>query len=472
MDHRPMFARAWGFGFRDRGWDAYSCLGERVHPGKSNPMTALPALVTDVECTEVSPASAEEALDLLSAETAAGRPAVLSVDSFDCPWDPGYQTYHQPHFTVVTGLSGADGDLLCTDFFFGKQNVVLPARDWAHSLGTVLACARSGSPPLTPHEVAAEVLAHSSGGHTAMATHLSRFAAAVEAGFDLATEFHGHAVAWWNAPLFDGLLKAAHGRALAAEALDVAGAGLTPALVVEGLDRAAAGWRQLRMMLLRAGRSAEPAPVMRRARDLVLRLRDDECDMLAELYAAVQGGGDRGAGAAEGATPCTPVPLARLGGSRIFGCPHHPGTTADGYLAAYDLPADPELAVAPWHFQLPDLRVDTGDHLVPGGPPVALPGGRHDRLAMLATAAPSPGARVTVHYDHGPAAQLSPDVEAPPYVVRRHTRAGDFTGAAPLHPLAVPLDGTRTATALELWDGTGSEVVAVSVRPTQRRSDV
>lgn len=476
VDHRRMFARAWGFGFRDTSWDSYSCLGERLHPGKSNPITAL-GLLGEMEFAERALGDAQEALDLLRAETKARRPVILSIDSLRCPWDPGYAKYSQPHFVVVTGVRGSDGDLLCNDYFYRKYDALLPAADWTRSLGTVLlACPGQGAPP-GPDEVVRELHAHATGGMAGMPAHLTRFADALSNGFDLETEFTGYPVAWWNAPLFDNLLKASHGRVLAADALDSTGDASLHRFAMR-LDLAGAGWKQARMMLLRAGRSAEPAPVLRRARDMVLRLRDEEEAVLQELNAGAHG---HGHSPAAGEQPVH-VPLACSSGARVFGCPHHPVAPgpAGGYLAAHDLPAEPVLTCGTWRFQLPELTLETGDHLACAGQSFALPAGRYRAAALLAAAHSPVGVparvRLTVHYDQGPAQPVtlavpsSAGLHTGAYVLRFHDGGGNLSRTGVLHPLSIPVDSTRTATALELPDTEGLKVFSITLQTAATRS--
>ena len=60
-------------------------------------------------------------LDNLRCRLDQGRAVVLRMDTFDCPWNVGFQNYHRRHFVIVTGLSAPD-TLVCHDPFCKVQS--------------------------------------------------------------------------------------------------------------------------------------------------------------------------------------------------------------------------------------------------------------------------------------------------------------------------------------------------------------
>ena len=53
------------------------------------------------------------------------RAVVLRMDTFDCPWNVGYQNYHRRHFVIVTDYTD-QGELVCHDPFCKVSKGVLP----------------------------------------------------------------------------------------------------------------------------------------------------------------------------------------------------------------------------------------------------------------------------------------------------------------------------------------------------------
>ena len=65
-------------------------------------------------------------LNAVQQETNRGFALILSIDTYDCPWNVGYRKLHLEHFVVITGWNEEERTLLCHDAFCGIDAVDLP----------------------------------------------------------------------------------------------------------------------------------------------------------------------------------------------------------------------------------------------------------------------------------------------------------------------------------------------------------
>lgn len=69
----------------------------------------------------------EELIDIVEIDTANQLPVLLEYDAYWCPWDWGFQRYHNPHHAfLITGVDLEARAFICTDPFFSKTSLKLP----------------------------------------------------------------------------------------------------------------------------------------------------------------------------------------------------------------------------------------------------------------------------------------------------------------------------------------------------------
>lgn len=65
-------------------------------------------------------------IEVLQNELKQQKTLILSIDTYDCPWNIGYQRFHLEHFIVITGYHPNMHLFFCHDSFCGKENESLP----------------------------------------------------------------------------------------------------------------------------------------------------------------------------------------------------------------------------------------------------------------------------------------------------------------------------------------------------------
>lgn len=383
LDRRWLSARSWGFGFRGRDWDHYGSVGERLTADIADPRPTLEEFY-GLSFVETVFTDLNAAVDAVDAVLRTGDRAIVPLDSYWCPWDPGYGKRHQSHFVIVTAVDRHNRRLSCVDHFYNQLAADLPFDDWQQTLRSVIAL-RSAEPPRSPDRTTADL-------RVVMVDWLRNrgrdpfgqmesFGAEVADGLDLDTELRGYRSIWWAAPLFKQLRKIASARLLAAELVG----GLDDARGADELTSISQGWTQVRLLILKAAQSRDTGRVWARGARLIRNLRDRE-EVLADAFwpaSPVPGAADMA---------CEPADVhIDLGGMldyRGLGCVHAPGRLngSGRYFMIDGLPGARTFAAGAATYRLADLRVDTGDHVCAQGQRIPVPPGRYREIALLGVA--------------------------------------------------------------------------------------
>ncbi len=63
-----------------------------------------------------------EGVHIINKELQNGRPVILELDAFWCPWDPAFQKYHNRHCFLINGFDDASNSFICVDPYFMQKD--------------------------------------------------------------------------------------------------------------------------------------------------------------------------------------------------------------------------------------------------------------------------------------------------------------------------------------------------------------
>jgi len=126
LDYELMFADSWGFLYQPPDLLNPKILGERINAQETirqleNCLYQYSGI--GIELQEGK--SSEEALKSFQYELSRGRPSLLVLDSFFCPWDELFNMGHINHTCIVVGFDSINSNLICTDGYYNKKNEIL-----------------------------------------------------------------------------------------------------------------------------------------------------------------------------------------------------------------------------------------------------------------------------------------------------------------------------------------------------------
>ena len=141
---RPLYAYINAFGLDPKylGLATWSFTGNYVKDfqGITN-NTPMQWIIDGVSCIygvqmQISqPEKSADAITIIEWELAAGRPVMVYIDSFFCPWYPSYYRSHINHYVLVVGFSDQD-ELICLDRPDQESPYrLLPYRDYFNGRG-------------------------------------------------------------------------------------------------------------------------------------------------------------------------------------------------------------------------------------------------------------------------------------------------------------------------------------------------
>lgn len=117
--HQLMFLNSWGFSFCDL---ANQSLAKGLDPMFGDNLLPL-EYYHGIKLTLHQFKSVELAWEYLIHEITTKQYAIISTDTYWCPWNPRYQKINRPHYVLVVGLKKSEKKLLCLDkeAFITKQ---------------------------------------------------------------------------------------------------------------------------------------------------------------------------------------------------------------------------------------------------------------------------------------------------------------------------------------------------------------
>lgn len=124
-DFELMYSGSWSFGFDPADSSCLSSIGKRVRIDRLNKYRLLEKYhgitLTDNNLPE------SEGIDCIKSNLESGKPVILIIDCFWCPWDPGFRKYHNSgHSFLITGFDEERNTFKCTDGYYMKKDLCLP----------------------------------------------------------------------------------------------------------------------------------------------------------------------------------------------------------------------------------------------------------------------------------------------------------------------------------------------------------
>lgn len=359
-----MFLGKWGFSFRGRERDTASVTGDRINPQMDDTFPLLEKY-HGIKITEYQPDSAEEMIGLIDNHLRENKPIIMFVDAYWCPWDPGYQKYHNMHFVIVVGYDAESRMFTCVDGFFGKEREDLPASALYHYSSVCYSICDLGEPDgkLTFEEAAAHIIQKLSVTHN-MPVDILAFSKDIELHFNYEEEVRRYQDKWWAAPLFKRLIKISQGRTLFAEAIEYFGDKRVES-IKEQLHISSKQWDNLRIMLIKASYSSDPKLVLRRVAEKLRDISQLEQAILESLHPIAESimNADGTKASMLGDT-LRHVPLEEYMNHRAFGSFDKPACFyKDTFFLAHDLPSKNVLVNDEVSFFLPVYDGEKNDHM-------------------------------------------------------------------------------------------------------------
>ena len=117
FDHYEwLLAMFWGFLFDKEGqskqiWERFITGG--LYRTKPNYYQELYHLKLE----EQTFTGVEQGIDVIIYEIRSGVPVILSLDTYECPWNLGYQKIHCEHFVVLTDYMDYRREFMCHDLY-------------------------------------------------------------------------------------------------------------------------------------------------------------------------------------------------------------------------------------------------------------------------------------------------------------------------------------------------------------------
>ncbi|OXM13897.1 BtrH N-terminal domain-containing protein [Paenibacillus herberti] len=359
-----MFLGKWGFGFRGREYDTLSVTGDRISPHMDDTFPLLKKY-HGIQITEYQPDSADEMISIIDNHLRGNKPIIMFVDAYWCPWDPGYQKYHNMHFVIVIGYNSRSRMFTCVDGFFVKEREELPASALYHYSSVCYSICDLGKPDatLTFEEAATCTVKKLSVTHN-MVDDIVAFSQDIELHFNYEEEVKRYQDKWWASPLFKRLIKISQGRKLFAEAIeyfqDQRAEGIR-----HQLNLCSKQWDNLRIMLIKASYSSNAKPVLRRVSEKLEEISRLEQAILESLHPIAASLID-----VDGMKPnvrvdkMKHVPLEEYMNHRAFGSFDKPAYFyKDTFFLAHDLPSKSIWWNEEVSFSFPVYDGETNDHV-------------------------------------------------------------------------------------------------------------
>ncbi|MEN1987490.1 BtrH N-terminal domain-containing protein [Paenibacillus hubeiensis] len=282
-----MFLGKWGFSFRNREYDTASITGDRILTQMDDTFIPLEHY-HGIKIEEHQVGKTSAMMDLIRLYLAENIPIVLFVDSYWCPWDPGYQTYHNMHFVIVVGIDEKKECFICVDGFYDKHREHLPLKDLHQYCSVCYSIRNVEKKQIIPsiEEVAIYTLNKLSGEY-GMKEAIISFSEDIIKHFNYKEEIGRYKDKWWASPLFKRLIKVSQGRLLFAEALNFMNdVRLSP--IVTEMKQASRNWENLRVMLLKSSHLADPMVMLQRVASKLEDMAEDEAQILQQFSDMVQ----------------------------------------------------------------------------------------------------------------------------------------------------------------------------------------
>ncbi len=250
-------SEVWSFNFNPPNSEEYYSLGESLEVFEKD-LEADLAKYHGIKVILKEANSFAEFIEVLRLELENGRPVLVSMDSFLCPWDWNFQKRHISHTFLISGLDDSTSLLYCCDGFYQTYGIISKDElksgfdawygtfslegaeeiqvNWGQILGNAIQQLKTDN------------------GSVNAFNSMRRFADVLENTADIQNEIQGFEDNLFEAPFVKKLEKIAYGRRKFAKMMDYF-AEETGLEVFAGsaadLERAASQWANVRALLIK-----------------------------------------------------------------------------------------------------------------------------------------------------------------------------------------------------------------------------
>ncbi|MGE7272258.1 hypothetical protein ACQKK5_12480 [Brevibacillus panacihumi] len=131
--HELMYLESWGFSLDSASAKA-TTLGDRVHPGTGDTLANLERY-HGIRLYRLNPQSLPEWKGILQQQWSREMPVIISMDTYTCPWDVGYQRFHSSHTCLAVGWDEGEDAIICCDAFYQKERIAYPVSGMEREIG-------------------------------------------------------------------------------------------------------------------------------------------------------------------------------------------------------------------------------------------------------------------------------------------------------------------------------------------------
>ncbi|MEC0168785.1 BtrH N-terminal domain-containing protein [Paenibacillus graminis] len=290
-NHELMYAESWGFAFDIRQWSSTGKLSTSLSPDSGN-MFPLLAQYHGIDIRIVENLSFQDTAGVIARELAESRPVIVELDTYECPWDSGYHSYHYPHTNLIVGYDEANRMYSLIDCFYQKQSIKLSSEscfsyDSNRNRVAVFQCSTLPEPVADWRTIIRHAARRIRGPEqTDHSFHQMRSLAAIlEQSPDLNEEFKQHKHIWM-APLLSVLNAISNGRRQFAAVLQYLNTRQQEQDFHETVDElyyAASQWSILLSMVTKSYYSPRDRSLLPRAADKLRMIADKEEHIAGQL---------------------------------------------------------------------------------------------------------------------------------------------------------------------------------------------
>jgi hypothetical protein len=291
INYELAFVEAWNFKFLDQNPKQLKSIGVNIKPDWGRWQFLL-RFYHGLQVVSFRSTSLETLL-LVKRELSMGRPVIIFIDSFYCPWHDNYQKhYGLKHTCMVVGING--NNLFCVDSMPLNTGAILPIEDFIKGVfgnaTFVIALNESNEAKWTGIiEEAVKRILDKKDGKNAIDSILD-FSDCLEKYLNLKKEREGFKNLW-DVPLFKGLHSICGGRTHFAKALHFLalqnGIGdLIP--IVDDLKLVGSRWAIIRGMLIKGSMMADGNLIKDRAVQRIRTIAEAEAGIAKNLNKLIQ----------------------------------------------------------------------------------------------------------------------------------------------------------------------------------------
>ncbi len=217
MNYELIFCEAWGFVFNPPHGHMDGSIGKYLNSdwGEMRGYAEKYAGMGLVIHEEKSP---EEFLSMVMGELEAGRPSLVYIDIFWCPWmHHSYQKNHQGHYCLAVGYE-EDGTICCLDAAANYMEFKLPENDMLNGCQRCITFVKNPEPQDIDWQGIIENAYARLQASNAFES-MRNFAEQLEKSMDIQLETEGYDDGW-GAPLINQITRIKKGRVQFAKVLD------------------------------------------------------------------------------------------------------------------------------------------------------------------------------------------------------------------------------------------------------------